>query len=285
MESQSHGFIETIVTEGQTAVITGWAINPRLELAAETVHIKRHDGTLIEKTKPNLIRRDVAKTLNCESIVCCGWSTEISIAEIIPDKPIRAYAVVGDKEFLLSGSPDVMKSYPKMLAGYDLYTLIKRGLKVGEDFSMQPDCFIDYSHCWLITIGNSVRFAPRVQLIAHDGSLRGTTGQVKIGLINIGDNVFIGNGAIVLPGVSIGNNCVIGAGSVVTKNVPENSVAAGNPAKIICLTEELVRKSLAAHDTAIFDNTYTIERDISETMKADMITRLTENGRIGFINV
>ncbi|MBL4910776.1 MAG: hypothetical protein JKX78_12290 [Alteromonadaceae bacterium] len=51
--------------------------------------------------------------------------------------------------------------------------------------------------------------------------------------IHIGDNVFIGWGCIVLPGVCIGNNVVIGAGSVVTKNIPDNSVAVGNPAKVI----------------------------------------------------
>ncbi|MBU2891918.1 acyltransferase [Colwellia sp. D2M02] len=51
--------------------------------------------------------------------------------------------------------------------------------------------------------------------------------------IHIGDNVFIGWGSIILPGVTIGDNVVIGAGSVVSKNIPENSVAAGNPAKVL----------------------------------------------------
>jgi maltose O-acetyltransferase len=51
--------------------------------------------------------------------------------------------------------------------------------------------------------------------------------------IRIGNNVFIGWGSIVLPGVTIGDNVVIGAGSVVTKDVPSNSVAAGNPAKVV----------------------------------------------------
>lgn len=51
--------------------------------------------------------------------------------------------------------------------------------------------------------------------------------------INIGDNVWIGAGAIVLPGVTIGSNSVIGAGSIVTKDIPESCIAAGNPARII----------------------------------------------------
>lgn len=51
--------------------------------------------------------------------------------------------------------------------------------------------------------------------------------------VEIGDNVFIGTGTIILKGVTIGKNCVIGAGSVVTKNVPPDSIAAGNPAKVL----------------------------------------------------
>jgi acetyltransferase-like isoleucine patch superfamily enzyme len=51
--------------------------------------------------------------------------------------------------------------------------------------------------------------------------------------VTIGDNVWIGGGAIILPGVEIGNNAVIGAGSVVTKSIPDNVVAVGNPCRII----------------------------------------------------
>jgi acetyltransferase-like isoleucine patch superfamily enzyme len=49
----------------------------------------------------------------------------------------------------------------------------------------------------------------------------------------IGDNCLIGVGAFIMPGVIIGNNCVVGSGSIVTKNVPNNVIVAGNPAKII----------------------------------------------------
>jgi len=51
--------------------------------------------------------------------------------------------------------------------------------------------------------------------------------------VTIGDNVWIGGGAIICPGVTIGNNSTIGAGSVVTKDIPENVFAAGNPCKVI----------------------------------------------------
>lgn len=52
--------------------------------------------------------------------------------------------------------------------------------------------------------------------------------------VKIGSNVFVGAGSIILPGVTIGDRVVIGAGSVVTKDIPDNSVAVGNPAKVIC---------------------------------------------------
>ena len=51
--------------------------------------------------------------------------------------------------------------------------------------------------------------------------------------VTIGKNVWIGSGSIILPGVSIGDNSIVGAGSVVTKNIPDNSIAVGNPAKVI----------------------------------------------------
>ena len=51
--------------------------------------------------------------------------------------------------------------------------------------------------------------------------------------ITIGDDVWIGGGSIILPGVTIGNNVIIGAGSVVTKDVPDNTLAYGNPCRII----------------------------------------------------
>ncbi len=86
-----------------------------------------------------------------------------------------------------------------------------------------------------VTIGNDVMFAPGVQLYTAthpiDKELRKTLEYAKE--IIIGNDVWIGGGSIILPGVKIGNNCVIGAGSVVTKDVPDNSMAVGNPAKVI----------------------------------------------------
>ena len=116
--------------------------------------------------------------------------------------------------------------------------LIKRGLKVGENFNRQQGCFIDPTHCWLIEIGNNVTMSIRVVLMAHDASTKNSLGYTKIGKIKIKDNVFLGANTIVLPNVTIGENSVIGANSVVTKDVPPNSVVAGNPARIISSIKE-----------------------------------------------
>ena len=64
----------------------------------------------------------------------------------------------------------------------------------------------------------------------------------KISLVRIGNNVFIGAKTTVLPNVKIGNNVVIGAGSIVTNDIPDNSLAVGNPARVIGSTDDYLKK-------------------------------------------
>jgi maltose O-acetyltransferase len=87
-----------------------------------------------------------------------------------------------------------------------------------------------------ITIGNDVQIGPQVQLLTPTHPLDPAQRRAKLEAaepIVIEDNVWLGGGAIVCPGVTIGTNTVIGAGAVVTKDVPPNVVAVGNPAKVI----------------------------------------------------
>ncbi|WP_308362242.1 acyltransferase [Pseudoalteromonas xiamenensis] len=79
------------------------------------------------------------------------------------------------------------------------------------------------------------------ELVVHQESYKKGSRLSYRAPIRIGDNVFVGWGAIILPGVKIGNNCVIGAGSVVTRDVPDGMVAAGNPARVIKTTEEYIK--------------------------------------------
>ncbi|MEJ3576485.1 DapH/DapD/GlmU-related protein [Pseudomonas fragi] len=155
------------------------------------------------------------------------------------------------------------------------------GMTIGHNFKRMQNCSMDISHCWLIEIGNNVTFAPNVKLIAHDASTIQITGHAKIGRISIGNNCFIGNGAMVLPGVSIGDNCIIGSGSIVTRDIPENTVAAGNPAKSICTRNEYTIKIKDEFSQAsIFNESYTLKSKISKSKKDEMKKKLAEN--IGF---
>lgn len=123
--------------------------------------------------------------------------------------------------------------------------LLKRGLKVGKNFYRGPGVIIDPSHCYHITIGDNVSIGAQSQIIAHDASTTMFLGKTRASNVTIGNIVFIGAGSIILPGVHIGNRVIIGAGSVVTNNIPDNSVAVGNPAKVICTIDDYLNKEKA----------------------------------------
>lgn len=106
--------------------------------------------------------------------------------------------------------------------------------EVGENFYCNHDCvFLD---CAKITFGDNVFIAPQCGFYtaAHpiEAKIR-NAGLEFAKPITVGNDVWIGGGVKILPNVTIGDNCVIGAGSVVTRDIPANSVAAGNPARVI----------------------------------------------------
>ncbi|MFK4391700.1 acetyltransferase [Bacillus sp. AFS026049] len=164
----------------------------------------------------------------------------------------------------------------------DLEGLKKRGLKVGRNFSYNVGCIIDPSHCWKISIGDNVTLAPNVHILAHDASTKMHLDYTKIGLVNIGNKVFIGAGSIILPNVKIGDNVIIGAGSVVSKDIKSNTVVVGNPAKVIgTTTEYIVKNKNQMKDSRLFDESYTLNGNITENKKDEMINIL-KNG-IGYL--
>lgn len=117
---------------------------------------------------------------------------------------------------------------------------------VGENFYANFNCtFLDVS---TIEIGDNCMFAPNVQLYTATHPLhpvKRNSGLEYAKPIKIGNNVWLGGGVIVTPGVTLGDNLVVGAGSVVTKSFPDNVVIAGNPARIIkTVEEELTEESL-----------------------------------------
>jgi maltose O-acetyltransferase len=138
----------------------------------------------------------------------------------------------------------------------ELRSLLLRTLldRVGEDCWIEPPFFCDYGtnvvvgerfyantgcvflDCAHIEIGNRVLLGPGVQLLAAthplDAALRAEGLEYALP-ITIGDDVWLGGGVIVLPGITIGERAVVGAGSVVTHDVPAETVVVGNPARVL----------------------------------------------------
>lgn len=124
------------------------------------------------------------------------------------------------------------------------------GVRVGADCQLLGTNLGTWgTEPYLITLGEHVQVTAGVRFLTHDGAIwvyrreHPTIG--RYGPVTIGNNVFIGTDAILLPGVTIGDDCIIGAGAVVNRDVPPRTVAAGVPARPICSIDEYWQKNLA----------------------------------------
>lgn len=155
----------------------------------------------------------------------------------------RAYRLMKEYEARYAADRDAATEVLKELLG-----------AVGSGVHIKPPLFVDYGayisignrtfanyglvalDVARITIGEDAQIGPNVQLLTPTHptgpSLRREKYEAAKPIV-IGNNVWLGGGAIVLPGVTIGDNSVIGAGSVVTKDIPANVIAVGNPARIV----------------------------------------------------
>lgn len=118
-----------------------------------------------------------------------------------------------------------------------------RGVTIGKNFD-GPDSAIDYCFGHLVTIGDNVTISGTT-ILAHDGSTKKPLGYSRVAPVKIGNNVFIGYGSIVLPGVTIGDNVIIGAGTIVSKDIPDNVVVVQGRTstyRIICSYEEYIER-------------------------------------------
>lgn len=156
--------------------------------------------------------------------------------------------------------------------------LRKRGVKIGENVDIL-NSLIDGGHGALISIGNNVTITG-VRVLSHDASTKKFLGYSKVGLVEIGDNVFIGQGSIILPNTKIGNNVIIGAGSVIAKDVPDNVVVAGNPWRVLCSFDEYIERNRKAMQTKPVFNKIFTEKTPEDWDQ--MVEILKNNGGAGF---
>jgi acetyltransferase-like isoleucine patch superfamily enzyme len=147
------------------------------------------------------------------------------------------------------------------------------GVKVGNNcrfYSLNV-----FSEPYLLEVGDDVIISGEVIFTTHDGgiyllkdeipNIRGYYGRIKIG-----NNCFVGMGAIILPNVSIGDNCIVGAGSVVAQSIPANSVIMGNPAKVIFKTD-LYRKMRKHSKNTILCSEYPFPKRIPDKLKKELL--------------
>lgn len=144
--------------------------------------------------------------------------------------------------------------------------LRRRGVRIGENCSINTE-YIDYGHGFLVSMGNNVTVAVNAMILTHDASTKPFLGYSKVGSVSIGSNVFIGGGSIILPGVTIGNNVIVGAGCVVNRSLPDNSVAVGNPCRIIGTTSDYLEKNREIMKVAPIYDTYWANKTLEEKEK------------------
>ena len=143
---------------------------------------------------------------------------------ISPDEPDRRLRILHDLFGHLGSGAEIESPF---------YCDYGNNIRTGNRFYANFGCVV--LDCNRITLGDDVLYGPYVQVYAAshpvDPAIRLTRRELSAP-VTIGDNVWIGGGAIILPGVTIGSGTTIGAGSIVTGDIPENAVAAGNPCRV-----------------------------------------------------
>ena len=115
---------------------------------------------------------------------------------------------------------------------------------IGEDCAIWP--YTNVTNPEYTRLGNNVMLT-NCTVLGHDGSIAVLNKAYnkkldRVGKVDFRDNVFVGHGAIILPNVTIGPNAIVAAGAVVSKNVPEGTIVAGIPARVIGRVDDLVDK-------------------------------------------
>ena len=162
-----------------------------------------------------------------------------------------------------------------IFCAYPVEICRNRGVKIGENVDL-VNAQIDYCFGHLVTIGNNVTITNST-ILAHDASTKKTLGYSKIGCVDIGDDVFIGFGCVVLPGVKIGNKVVVGAGTIISKDVPDNVVIVGNPYRVIDTYDNYMEKNRKNLERGPVSDIVFYKKTESDWNK--LIERLNQSGK------
>lgn len=137
------------------------------------------------------------------------------------------------------------------------------GMTIGENVGL-VNVTLDSLFPFLVEIGSDVLIT-HATILAHDASPVVFGKETRVGKVKIGNRVFIGAGAVILPGVEIGEGSIVGANAVVSRNVPAGSIVAGNPARVVgSVNEWLARKRGNGELVAWFGGIVPDDSDVDE---------------------
>jgi amino acid adenylation domain-containing protein len=149
----------------------------------------------------------------------------------LPDSKIRIMLGLGSESFFRGVFNRILQSAAKAAPGVMRNVFHRwRGVRMGSNVLIGYDTVIETAYPWLISIGNNSSIGMRVTIIGHFLGMESRKRLLKGVTVQIGDDVWIGPGALVLPNVVIGDGAVVAAGSVVSGSVPPRTLVQGNPA-------------------------------------------------------
>jgi len=162
--------------------------------------------------------------------------------------------------------------------------LVAEGLQIGRGTFVARDAYLDPGHPWLITIGEDSGLSPRTIVMVHDASMRRHIDHTLIAPVVIGDRVFVGAGAIILPGTRIGDDSVIAAGAVVRGDIPPWSMVVGNPGKVVSDVQSVAdwHRHAAAQGPVWPHEGWTVGKGITDARKRAQREALAE-GITGYL--
>jgi len=160
-----------------------------------------------------------------------------------------------------------------------LEKLMSNGLSVGKNVYIMEDVEFDRLYPFLINIGDNCRISKGVRILAHDATTFRDLGINKIARVNILEGTFIGERAIILPGVTLGPRALITAGSVVNRDIGEDKVAAGNPARPYGKFSDLLNNNIEIAKEAEIINKKDIENGLLSSRE---LMHATEGNKIAY---